>query len=501
MSKDKWLLALLILLKFVLQFFVIHSDYQLHRDEYLHIDQGYHLAWGYTSVPPLTSWFSWAIIHLGKTVFWVKFFPALFGALTIIVVWKTVEMLKGGLYARVLAAFALLFSGLVRLNILYQPNSFDIFIWTLCLFLVLKYIENKQNKWLYLIALAFAFGFLNKYNIIFLFIGLFPAILISEYRTLFTKRAFYFALLLAILLISPNLIWQAQHNFPVVKHMQELKNTQLVNQSSVGFIKEQFLIFIGSIYVLFAGFYSLVFFQNFKKFRFLMMFLAITLVVFVVLHAKGYYAFGIYPIFFAFGAVFFENIIHNKVLRYATVLLPFLLFLPISKVGLPIYGTDDIQKIVPKYKKLGMLRWEDGNEHSLPQDFADMLGWKEMAILVDSAMKKVPKSEHTLILCDNYGQAGAINFYSKSNLKAVAFNADYLNWFELDKKIDNVILVQESSDSDKARSRERGWFQRIEKIGAVQEEFAREKGTAVYVLYHAKIDLNLFLEKELESEK
>ena len=57
-----------------------------------------------------------------------------------------------------------------------------------------------------------------------------------------------------------------------------------------------------------------------------MMFLAITLVVFVVLHAKGYYAFGIYPIFFAFGAVFFENIINNKVLRYATVLLPFLLF-------------------------------------------------------------------------------------------------------------------------------------------------------------------------------
>ncbi|KKX47100.1 hypothetical protein L950_0228290 [Sphingobacterium sp. IITKGP-BTPF85] len=26
-----------------------------------------------------------------------------------------------------------------------------------------------------------------------------------------------------------------------------------------------------------------------------------------------------------------------------------------------------------------MLTWEDGKEHQLPQDFADMLGWKELA--------------------------------------------------------------------------------------------------------------------------
>lgn len=37
------------------------------------------------------------------------------------------------------------------------------------------------------------------------------------------------------------------------------------------------------------------------------------------------------------------------------------------------------------FHKLGMLRWEDGKEYPLPQDFADMLGWKELAAKVDKA--------------------------------------------------------------------------------------------------------------------
>jgi hypothetical protein len=28
-----------------------------------------------------------------------------------------------------------------------------------------------------------------------------------------------------------------------------------------------------------------------------------------------------------------------------------------------------------------MLRWEDGKNHNLPQDFAEMPGWKEMAAI------------------------------------------------------------------------------------------------------------------------
>jgi hypothetical protein len=105
MTKKNLILFGFILLKFLLQYFLISSDHDLQRDEYLHLDQAQHLAWGFQSVPPFTSWISYIINLLGDTIFWVKFFPALFGALTIFIVWKAIEELNGNLFALILGAY------------------------------------------------------------------------------------------------------------------------------------------------------------------------------------------------------------------------------------------------------------------------------------------------------------------------------------------------------------------------------------------------------------
>jgi len=72
-----------IALKFLLQVVLLNPAYELHRDEFLHLDQANHLAWGFSTIPPFTSWTSYLIDLLGGSVFWIKFFPALYGALTI----------------------------------------------------------------------------------------------------------------------------------------------------------------------------------------------------------------------------------------------------------------------------------------------------------------------------------------------------------------------------------------------------------------------------------
>ena len=84
MKLNSYVLAGLIAIKFILQYLLIHPVYELQRDEYLHLDQGLHLAWGYISVPPMTSWVSFLMHTLGGTVFWIKFFPAAFGAMTMV---------------------------------------------------------------------------------------------------------------------------------------------------------------------------------------------------------------------------------------------------------------------------------------------------------------------------------------------------------------------------------------------------------------------------------
>ncbi len=142
------MLFLLVLVKFVLQYVMVNPEYELHRDEFLYLDQAFHPAAGYISVPPFTSWIAAIIQLLGGGLFWVRFFPALFGTLTVVMVWFLVEELKGGLPAKMLASVLLIFSPFSRLNILFHPNAFDILVWTIIFYTLVKFITSQNNKWL-----------------------------------------------------------------------------------------------------------------------------------------------------------------------------------------------------------------------------------------------------------------------------------------------------------------------------------------------------------------
>jgi len=269
--KRNIILLCFILLKFGIQYSLISPEYELHRDEFLHLDQANHLAFGYLSVPPVTSWISYIIKLLGNSVFWIKFFPTLFGALTVVVVWKAIEELRGDLFALILGACCVTFSVLFRLNTLYQPNSLDVLCWTLVLFFLLKYLNNNQSKWLYLLAITFALGFLNKYNILFLIIGIVPSILLTRERKIFTNYALYYSILIAFILILPNIIWQINNNFPVFQHMKELSETQLVNTNRWNFIRSQLLFFPGTFIIVFFGLFALWRDQAIEKIPFISM--------------------------------------------------------------------------------------------------------------------------------------------------------------------------------------------------------------------------------------
>lgn len=504
MTRKTTILTGFIGLKFLLQYLLLSSEYDLQRDEYLHLDQANHLAWGYLSVPPFTSWTSYIIQSLGSSIFWIKFFPALYGALTIYVVWKAIEELGGNLFALILGATCVLLSALLRLNTLYQPNSFDVLSWTTLYFIVIKYIKTEDFRWLYLAAITLAIGFLNKYNIVFLFIGLLPSVLLTEHRKIFLKPSLYFAILVGLVIISPNLIWQYNNNFPVFQHLKELAETQLVNINRFDFLKSQLFFYVGSLIVIFSSFYALLFYKPFRKFRLFFFSIIFTLLAFIYFNAKDYYAIGIYPIYIAFGAVFLADKLKEGWRRYLqpiAIVVPVLLFIPIYNVAFPNKSPEYIIQHSDKYKKLGMLRWEDGKDHSLPQDFADMIGWKELADKVDSIYLGLPNRSNTLILCDNYGQAGAINFYTNQNLRAVSFNADYIDWFDLTKKYENIISVKEAEEVSVELQKTSPLFQHSTFAGSITNRHAREFGTGIFVFTGAKMDITSIIKTEIDRKK
>ncbi|HEX2976528.1 MAG TPA: glycosyltransferase family 39 protein, partial [Bacteroidales bacterium] len=161
------LLIFFVVAKLILQYLVVNPYYELHRDEFLHLDQANHLAWGYISVPPLTAAVSKLIFLLGGSLFWVRFFPALFGAVTIIFAWMITEAIGGRTMAKIVVSLAILFSVYARLNILFQPNSFDILVWTASFYMLIQFLKANNKKWLLYLALALAIGFYNKYTVVF----------------------------------------------------------------------------------------------------------------------------------------------------------------------------------------------------------------------------------------------------------------------------------------------------------------------------------------------
>jgi hypothetical protein len=503
-TRDNGILLLFMAIKVFLQYLLIHPVYDLQRDEYLHLDQANHPAWGYISLPPFNSWVAMAIKALGNDVFWVKFFPALFGAFTIFFAWKIVHALKGNLFAKILVASALLVSVLLRLNTLFQPNSFEVLNWTAFYFFLVMLVQSEKSKYLYLLAFVAALGFLNKYNILFMLAGLAPAIIISPFRDIFRNKHLYFAIAFFLLLVSPNILWQIQNNYPVIHHMKTLARTQLVNFERTGFLKDQVLFFINSLFILIAAAIGFVRYHPFRIYRFIGWGYLFSIALYVYLHAKSYYAIGLYPVFLSFGAVYLEYISERKLkwlYRGMMFVVQLGLFIPVFQVAMPNKSPEQIAANLDPYRKMGMLRWEDGKDHHLPQDFADMLGWRELAYKVDSVYNTLSDKRSILVLCDNYGQAGAINYYSINNLKAVTFNADYVNWFPMGMTIRHGILVRGIHDKDPERNEEKPLCDTVYKAGSITDRNAREYGTSIYVMKNIRVDVWPRLLQEIEEEK
>jgi len=502
---DLFVLSGFVIVKLILPFFLVNAAYSLHRDEFLHLDQANHLAWGFQSVPPLTSIFAVLIQFLGGSETAVRLVTASIGALTLIFTWKIVAEFKGDLYAKALSAIALICCAVGRLDLLFQPNAFDVLSWTATYFFLIRYFNTKANKYLYLMAIGLGLGFLNKYSICFLVAGLIPALLISNQRKIYSNKHLYFAGFIALLIILPNLLWQYQHHFPVVNHMKELARTQLDKINRVDFLKDQLLYYFNIIFIVLAGLWALVFSKTFSSYRWIVIGFVISLGLFTWFRAKAYYDTGLYPVIIATGCSYLALLFNQGWKTYFRVLmivLPLALFSLTIKYAYPILSPGQIVALHDKYARIGALRWEDGLQHNLPQDFADMQGWKEMARLTDVAYAQVKDKSALLVRADNYGEAGAINYYSKfKNINAVTYNADYLYWFKMDKPIKHLILIREPNEEDPQRKKEQPFFKKITKIGEVTTPYAREKGAAVFLLEDATIDINSRIKAEIEEEK
>src|SRR5690606_28094147 len=138
------LILLLAIIKFVLPLFLQHPLYELHRDEYLYYQQGQHLALGYMENPPLLSWLGHISSWFGGSPSWIKLWPSLFGAGTVVIACLIAAELGGKLFAQFIAGISIMTGAFMRMHYLFQPNAPDIFFWTLALYFLIRCINEQQ---------------------------------------------------------------------------------------------------------------------------------------------------------------------------------------------------------------------------------------------------------------------------------------------------------------------------------------------------------------------
>lgn len=129
-----------------------------------------------------------------------------------------------------------------------------------------------------------------------------------------------------------------------------------------------------------------------------------------------------------------------------------------------------------------------------------MLGWKELALKVDALYTDLPNVTETLVLCDNYGQAGAINYYTKAGIKATSFNADYMDWFNLDQKYTHIRIKNYEEKDDKFK-KPSPYFDAAVIADSITNPYARQFKVRIFVFTGVKIDINQRIKNEIEEVK
>jgi hypothetical protein len=488
------------------------SHFGFHRDEFLHLVLADHLDWGYKEVPPFIALLAKiSSVLFGDSVFAARIFPTIFGGL---IIWFTglitVEF-GGKKFAIALACLAMIFSpAFAASDYLFQPVVFDQLWWVMAVWLLTKYSNTSSVKYLYWLGVVVGLGMLTKYTMGFFTFALLFGIAISKQRKMLLNRHVIGAGILALIIFLPNLIWQFTHHLPVITHMKTLQKDQLDYNKPTDFIIQSFLVNGIALFVWVTGFIFLLFSTRLHKFQFIGIAFILIFTFLLVMNGKDYYLFGAYPMLFAAGAFGFERWLKTsgfalRGLVIAIFTLPNLLLFPMLLPVLSLNQTLAFFRFADK--NLSFMRfamtWEDHKVHPTTQDYADMLGWDEMTLLVDKAWRSLTpeQQKHTQIYADNYGEAGALNHLGKQyNLpEAISLNSSFTLWAPDHLNGQYIIYVDE--DNGAKIDTFKSVMESYRKIGQVENPLAREKGTAVFIMVHPGPALNERYTKELARKR
>jgi len=431
-TSDTAILIYLALFKLLLHW-ATSGSYGYFRDELYYIAVSQRLQFGYLEFPPLIALIT-ALTRatLGESLFAIRFFPALAGALIVLLAGLMARELGGGSFAQALAALAAIVApAFLAMNSLLTMDSFDQLWWALAAYVVIRLFkrdiptpalplqEGGSRLWLVFGVVA-GLGLMTKITMSYFGAALVIGLLLTPARKHLASKWLCLGGLIALAFLWPYLVWQLASGWPTLEFWKVYASGKTYPVTPVEFVLQQILImnpFTLPLWLAGLGWY--LFSREGKLYRPLGIAYAVLFVVLMLTQAKNYFLAPAYPMLLAAGAAAFERFASR--LRWnwtkpAYTLLVLIAGILIAPMALPVLPVETYVQYSTWFGGAADVKSERLETAELPQHFADRFGWENLAATVARTYQSLPPDEQAkaCIFGGNYGETGAINFFGKA---------------------------------------------------------------------------------------
>jgi hypothetical protein len=472
---------------------IINNRYGVFRDELYFIVCGQHPAFGYVDQPPLVPWIAGASHAVfGVWLLPLRLAPALCMSATVMLATEFARALGGGRFAQWLCGLAVLLSpiflvdGLLLVTDFMQPLTWLAVAWCL-----LRLAETNDERWWLGVGLSVGISLTSKYLIFFYLAGLAVGALATPFRHSLGKPYLYFGGVIAFVFLAPSLAWQAQNDWPFLEIGRAGAGGKNLALSPLGFLGQQFL-FVGpgSAPIWLAGLWRFAFRPSLPQLRVFPIAYAVTALLVYLAHGKAYYLTPIYPVLLAGGAVAIEEWLRMPWVRGLAAGGVAIAGILVAPLALPILPPADYSAYAGTFGLSAASSATETNVRStLPQQLADMFGWREMAQRVSAVYNALPADERAkaVFFGRNYGEAAALDVYGPAfgGPPAISGHNNYYLWGT--RGYDGSVVLTVGGDPAQYAK----YFESVQRAGELDAPFAvsYESHIPIYVLRSSRIPL------------
>jgi len=458
--------------------------YGVMSDELYYLDCADHLAWGYVDHPPLSIGVLAAMrALLGSSLLALRLVPALLHGALMVLSALIARELGGGRAAQGLAATAALAAPVfLAVTGFYSMNAFEPALWAGAALLVARIVKlphggSPMRLWPPL-GVVLGLALLNKISTLWFGAGIGVGLVLTRERRWLATHWPWTCFAIALVIFSPHLLWQLQHDLPTLEFMRNATRLKMIAKSPLALLGEQLLI-LNPVLVPFwlAGLAWYFVSREGKRFQWLAW---IWITVLVILVASGSsranYLGPAYSVLLPAGGVVVERLAQLRAWRWlpgATAAV----FLLAGAITAP-FAIDLLPpaRFVVYQRAIGLSAPVDQIDElgAMPLHFALRFGWPELVEAVARAQATLTPAEReqAVVLGSWFGGTAAINVLGRERglPRAISGHNSYWLWGPGGTSGEVLLALAESGDEERLRAL-RAWYEDVTRVAEVDCEY------------------------------